>query len=164
MTSRPVRETGTALLAGGLAGVAVWLLFLLASYRARLDLCVVTGLVVAVGWRLLRTLQPPPEAPAEPPPPREEHADGFDELAPLEHRLSWGSVDADRFGSRVRPLLADIAADRLWSRRGVDVRTEPDRARRIVGEPLWELMTGPPPTRAPGRAELTRLVEALERI
>lgn len=160
----PVRETAVAVLAGAAGGVVVWLLFLLASYEARVDLCVVTGLVLAVGWRLLRTVQAPQEAPPEPVPAREEHADGFDELAPLEHRLSWGTVDAERYGARVRPLLTEIAADRLWSRRGIDMRTEPDRARRIVGEPLWDLMTGPPPTRAPGRAELTRLVEALERI
>lgn len=164
MTARPVREVAAAVVAGVVGGLGAWVMLLLASYRARADLCVVTGLVVGVGWRLLQSVRPQQEAPPEPPAARAEHGDGFDELAPLEHRLSWGSVDADRFGSRVRPLLAGIAADRLWSRRGIDARTEPEQARRIVGEPLWELMTGPPPTRAPGRAELTRLVEALERI
>ena len=162
--SRAVRETAAVLTTGAAAGGAVWLLFLLGSYRARVDLCVVTGLVVAAGWRLLRSVLPPPEGPAVPAPMREDSADGFDELASLEHSLSWGSVDADRFGQRVRPLIAGIAADRLLTRRGVDPRHQPDQARRIVGESLWELMTGPPPTRSPSRAELTSLVEGIERI
>jgi hypothetical protein len=34
----------------------------------------------------------------------------------------------------------------------------------MLGEPLWQLLTGPPPTRSPTRAELTRLVDALERL
>jgi hypothetical protein len=159
-----VRETAVVLLAGAAAGTAVWLLFLLGSYRARADLCVVTGLVVAAGWLLLRSTLPPPEAPAEFAPPREAPGDGFEELASLEHSLSWGSVDADRFGRRVRPLIAGLVADRLRTRRGIDPRHQPDQARRIVGESLWELMTGPPPTRCPTRAELTSLVEAIERI
>jgi hypothetical protein len=162
--SRAVRETAAVVVGGAVAGTAVWLLFLLGSYRARPDLCVVTGLVVAAGWRLLRATVPPPEAPPEPTPPRQDPGDGFDELATLEHSLSWGSVDADRFGQRVRPLLVGIAADRLRSRRGVDPRSQPDQARRIVGESLWELMTGPPPTRCPSRAELTSLVEGIEQI
>jgi hypothetical protein len=159
-----MREILAVLVAGALAGGLVWLLFVLGSYRARVDLCVVTGLVAAAGWRLLRAVVPPPEAPPEPAPDREDRGDGFDELASLEHSLSWGSVDADRFGQRVRPLLAGIAADRLRSRRGIDPRSQPDQARRIVGESLWELMTGPPPTRAPRRAELNQLVDSLERI
>jgi hypothetical protein len=159
-----LREAALVAVGGAVAGGAVWFLFMLGSYRARADLCVVTGLVVAAGWRLLRSALPAPDTPPEPPPPREGGGDGFDELESLEHSLSWGSVDADRFGQRVRPLLVRIAVERLRSRRAVDPRSQPDQARRIVGESLWELMTGPPPSRCPSRAELTRLVDDLERI
>ena len=79
-------------------------------------------------------------------------------------RLSWGSVDADRFDQRVRPLLVDIATERLRSRHGVDPATQPERARRILGESLWQLMTGPPASRGPSPRELSRLVDGLERM
>jgi hypothetical protein len=84
-------------------------------------------------------------------------------LTSLESRLSWGGTDPDRFRNRVRPELVALAADLLRTRRGIDLRTEPDRARQILGEPLWQLITRTP-TRSPSRAELSRLVDALERI
>jgi len=65
--------------------------------------------------------------------------------------------------SRVRPELVTLAADLLRTRRGIDLDTEPDLARSILGEPLWQLITRTP-TRSPNRAELARLVDALERI
>lgn len=164
MNRAVVKEIAAVAIGGAAAGGLVWLVFLLGSYQARADLWVVTGLVAAAGWRLVRTTVPPPEPVADRPPPREQVGDGFHELASLEHRLSWGSVDADRFGRRVRPLLVGLAVERLRSRRGVDPESQPDQARRIVGESLWELMTGPPPTRSPSRAELSLLVDDLERI
>ena len=50
---------------------------------------------------------PPPEPPAGRRTGREPD-DGLIELTALEHRLSWGSVDADRFRERVRPVLVDL--------------------------------------------------------
>lgn len=164
MTGRRVgREALAVLLVGAAAGGAVWLLFLLASYRARADLLVVAGLAVAVTWRLVRLTVPPAQV-TVPPPRREAPDDGLLVLTSLEHRLSWGSVDADRFRERVRPVLVDLAQERLRSRHGVDPATQPDQARRILGESLWQLMTGPPPGRSPSRPELSRLVDELERI
>ena len=158
------REVTAVVIAGAAAGAAVWLAFLLASYRARADLCVVAGLAIAAVWRLVRTMAAPPSPPLPPPEENESSGDGFAELASLEHRLSWGSVDRDRYEERVRPLLAELAADRLRSRRGVDPRTQPEQARRIVGEALWELMTGPTASRCPTGPELSRLVDDMERI
>lgn len=165
MTGRRVaREVVVVLAVGVGAGGAVWLLFLLASYRARPDLCIAAGLAVAATWRLVTATLPPPRpalpAPEVPSPPE----DGFVELTSLEQRLSWGSVDEDRFGQRVRPLLVDLALERLRSRHGVDPATEPEHARRILGESLWQLMTGPPAARCPSRSELSRLVDDLERL
>ena len=151
-------------LAGAAAGGAVWLVFLLASYRARADLCVVAGLAVAVVWRLVRATAPAPAPPLVPPERDDSSGDGFAELASLEHRLSWGSVDPDRFRERVRPVLVDLALERLRSRHGVDPATQPEDARRILGESLWQMVTGPPPSRCPTRPELSRLVDEMERI
>jgi hypothetical protein len=160
---KALREAGLLLFGGAAAGGALWLFFFMAAYRARIDLCVVGGLAVAACWRLAVAVPPPPPAvlalPDRPVPD-----DGLIELTSLEHRLSWGSVDADRFRERVRPVLVDLALERLRSRRGVDPRTQPEEARRILGESLWQMVTGPPPSRCPTRPELSRLVEALERI
>ncbi len=161
---RAAREVFAVLAAGTAAGGAVWLVFTLADFRARPDLCIAVGVAVAATWRLVRATVPPARpvlpAPAAPPPPD----DGFLELASLVQRLSWGSVDADRFDQRVRPLLVDIATERLRSRHGVDPATQPERARRILGDSLWQLMTGPPAGRGPSPRELSRLVDGLERL
>ena len=163
MNRAAVRETTAVVVGGTVAGAAVWLVFLLGSYRARPDLCLVAGLAVATCWRLVRSTVPPPELGPSTPDRTESVVDGFGELTSLEHRLSWGSVDADRFAERVRPLLVELARERLWSRHGVDPAARPEQARRIVGKSLWQLMTAPP-VRRRTRAELARLVDDLERI
>lgn len=159
---RALREAGLLLLGGAVAGGALWLLFVLGAYRARLDLCFAAGLAVAACWRLVVTVSPPQVVPVLPSRPVPD--DGLIELTSLEHRLSWGSVDPDRFRERVRPVLVDLALERLRSRHGVEPATQPEDARRILGESLWQMVTGPPPSRCPTRPELFRLVDELERI
>jgi hypothetical protein len=156
------KEPVLVLLAAAVAGGGLWAAAFAVNYEAAPALCVVVGLAVGLSWRLARQVLPPPEPLAEPPPgdPRDE---GLLLLTSLETRLSWGGTDPDRFRHRVRPELIALAADLLRTRRGVDLRTEPDQARRILGEPLWQLITRTP-TRSPSRAELSRLVDALERI
>ena len=163
MSRAAVWETVAVLVGGAVAGTLVWLVFLLGSYRARPDLCIVAGLAIAACWRLVVAVSPPSQAPP-PPPDRAAPDDGLIELTSLEHRLSWGSVDADRFRERVRPVLVDLALERLRSRHGIDPATQPEDARRILGESLWQMVTGPPPSRCPSRPELSRLVEEMERL
>lgn len=156
------KEPILVLLAAAAAGSALWALAYVSNFRAAPALCAVVGLAVGLCWRLARQVVPPPE----PLPERmsdEPRDEGLLLLTSLESRLSWGGADADRFRSRVRPELVALAADLLRTRRGIDLRTEPDRARLILGEPLWQLITRTP-TRSPSRAELSRLVDALERI
>ena len=164
MSRKARREVAAVVLGGVAAGAVVWLLFLPASYQARPDLCVAAGLAVAAVWRLVRATEPPPQVLVLPAALDQDQGDGFAELSSLEHGLSWASVDRDRFQRRVRPLLVGLAVDRLRSRHGLDVTAHPEQVRRIVGEPLWQLMTGPPPSRCPTRPELARLVDGLERI
>ncbi len=149
-------------LAGALAGGGLWAAAFAVDYRAAPALCVVVGFAVGLSWLLARQVIPPPE-PLPPPPPDETRDEGLLLLTSLESRLSWGGADPDRFRDRVRPELVALAADLLRTRRGIDLRTEPDRARSILGEPLWQLISRTP-TRSPSRAELSRLVDALERI
>jgi hypothetical protein len=157
-----IREVVLALLAAAVAGCALWVGAFVVDYRAEPVVCVVFGLAVGLTWRLARLVVPPPEPPPERP-PDEERDEGLLLLSWLESRLSWGSTDPDRFRDRVRPTLVTLATDLLRTRRGVDPQTQPDRARAILGEPLWQLMTSTP-ARSPSRAELSRLVDALERI
>lgn len=156
------KEPVLVLLAAAVAGSALWALAYVMNFRAAPVLCVVVGLAVGLFWRLARQVVPPPE-PLPERVPYDARDEGLLLLTSLESRLSWGATDPDRFRNRVRPELVALAADLLRTRRGVDLRTEPDRARQILGEPLWQLITRTP-TRSPSRAELSRLVDALERI
>lgn len=156
------RETLSGLAVAVTGGALVRLVAYGYDLRARLDLCIAAGLAVGVCWWLARRIVPPPD-PLPPATGADPTPAGLLQLTSLESRLSWGSSDPDRFEERVRPLLVELAGERLRSRRGVDPRTDPDHARTILGDPLWTLMTGPLP-RSPSRAELSRLVAAIERI
>jgi hypothetical protein len=74
------------------------------------------------------------------------------------------------FHVRLRPTLREIAAHRLASRRGIDLDTQAEQARRVLGEDAWELLRAdrlPPDDRfAPGIEpdSLARLLDRLERI
>jgi hypothetical protein len=156
------REAALVLLATAAVAAGVWLVAYGYEQRARPDFCVAAGLAVGLCWRLVRLTVPPAEPPVDRPEP-EPAPTGLLVLTSLEGRLSWGSTDPDRFRERVRPLLVELATDRLRARHGVDPRTHPEQARTVLGDPLWTLMTAPP-TRSPSRAELAALVTAIERI
>ena len=71
---------------------------------------------------------------------------------------------------RLRPILREIAAHRLWMRFGVDLDREQERARKLIGPNAWELVRPdrlPPDDRlapGPASAELRVVVDELERI
>jgi hypothetical protein len=46
------------------------------------------------------------------------------------------------FVRRIQPLLLELTTDRLVRRHGIDPVREPDRARAITGDQLWDLITG----------------------
>ncbi|TCO16845.1 hypothetical protein EV652_11934 [Kribbella steppae] len=56
-----------------------------------------------------------------------------------ERRVGEGSRT---FARRLQPLLLELTTDRLVHRHGVDPVREPERAREITGEQLWNLITG----------------------
>lgn len=81
-----------------------------------------------------------------------------------------GIARAFDFHVRVRPVLREIAAQRLASRRGVELDGEPAPARAALGEEAYELLRPgrlPPDRRFdPGvdAATLHRVLDALERL
>lgn len=90
-------------------------------------------------------------------------------LERIERVVGAGRQSAGDVHVRVRPLLREIA-DPLLRREGVGLDSEPQRARALLGEELWEVVRPdrprPQDRRAPGltRSELERLVERLERL
>jgi hypothetical protein len=132
-----------------------------------LYLAAVGALGVWAATALFRAALPPAPSslqramPRPPPPPAP-----LAELESIERQVSFATATELDFQVRLRPLLREVAAQRLWSRHGIDMERDPAAARRMLGEGTWEaLHTQTPADRLqPGRppAELERLVDALE--
>lgn len=118
-----------------------------------------------------RTLRPGAweRSPFDRRPDRPEPALAIDELARIDRLVVLGGSNAFDLHYRLRPLLRDLAADRLSAGHGVSLDREPERAQGLLGEELWELVradrevgrrTGP----GVAPAELAGFVERLERL
>lgn len=91
------------------------------------------------------------------------------ELA-LARDVELSSVSAFHLHMRLRPVLQMIAAHRVGRRYGVDLESEPTRARELVPAATWELVRPerPPPAdrlaAGPSLSELGHVVAELERL
>lgn len=85
-------------------------------------------------------------------------------LRQLERRLQAASVDGAKYDWGLRPLLAELAEERLRYRHAITIRREPETARAMLGEQLWQMIDGQPdqPSRPLSRRQLTVLIEAIE--
>ncbi|WP_020392122.1 hypothetical protein [Kribbella catacumbae] len=77
-----------------------------------------------------------------------------------ERRAGEGSMT---FTRRIRPLLLELTRDRLVHRHGVDPDLEPERAREVAGDQLWELITGTE-ARTATFAEIELAVQTIEKL
>lgn len=88
----------------------------------------------------------------------------------LVHDVQQSVASTFHLHVRLRPLLREIAAHRLWTRFGVDLDRESERARELVAVDAWELVRPgrprPSDRLAPGpqASHLTKVVAELERI
>ena len=133
----------------------------------RLYLLLSGSVAVVVLIAAIRSVLPVPsgdfERALEPPPSR---ADQLGQLADVEREVELAVSRAFYFHSTLRPLLQQLAADRLRIRHGVAL--DDPLARELIGQRAWELIgpdREPPRDRvAPGpRAEqLRHVVQALE--
>ena len=88
----------------------------------------------------------------------------------LVNEVEQSSASALHLHVRLRPILREIAAHRLWMRFGVDLDREQERARELVGANAWELVRPErlPPSdrlaRGPAPADLRVVVDELERL
>ena len=90
------------------------------------------------------------------------------ELEKLEREVTLGQATAFDLHFRLRPTLRRIASELLHARRGIDLDTNPDAARRALGDETFELVRAdrePPPERFARGIDLVslgRVVDSLE--
>jgi hypothetical protein len=80
-----------------------------------------------------------------------------------EQQLAWSQSDAGRFSRNVLPVLAELTDERLRLRHGITRASDPQRARELLGAPLWQLLADPD-RRPPKARDLDAHVEALEKL
>lgn len=80
-----------------------------------------------------------------------------------EYRLEACQGDPQRFARTVVPMLADLVDERLRQRHGLTRASDPDRARALLGEPLWTFLATPV-TRSPAPQDLAAMVGHMEAI
>lgn len=84
--------------------------------------------------------------------------------------IELSTYNAFHLHARLRPLLRDVAAHRLRARYGVELDSEPGRARELVGAAAWELVRPERPfpedrlAKGPRLEELAVVVDELEAI
>jgi hypothetical protein len=88
----------------------------------------------------------------------------LDAVRGWDRRFDWGATGPQRFHHAVVPRLRDVADERLRQRHGLTMAGDPDRARDILGEQLWGVLTGPAPDRPPTPTQVAVWVERLEKL
>lgn len=157
-----LRRPAGLLLAGPVAGVAAWALVSLGtSVRPWLviALAVATAVVLAAVDLIVVQLPPPTLHRVVPRRMRTDREQGG--LRRVTRTLDTALADTDRFATRLRPTLVRITEHRLRAHHSVDLRSDPDRARTLLGDSLWQLITVPP-SRPPTRRQLADWVARLE--
>ena len=84
--------------------------------------------------------------------------------------LSWADVSPRHYDLVTRPLLVRVLTTRLADRHRIDLATDPDAARRVVGDDVWHWLDpdrevsrqGQPP--GIDQTTLTRIVDRLEKL
>ncbi|HST46641.1 hypothetical protein [Jatrophihabitans sp.] len=156
------------LVAAGLglaAGVVVLLTAAAAGTELRPELCAGIGMAATVLVQLVRETAAAPQPPPEPLGPAVEPGNAYlSRLRQLERRLEAASTDGSKYDRNVRPVLAQLATERLRRRYGIHPGKQPREARQVLGEQLWSLTIAPPAgdSPAPSRAELSALVARIE--
>jgi hypothetical protein len=105
-------------------------------------------------------------SPFERPPDRPPRPEPLAELERIDRTLVLAASSSFDVHHRLRPLLRQLAAERLHARHGIELDRQPERARALLGDELWEVVR---PDReldrhAPGLplARCARLVDAVE--
>jgi hypothetical protein len=101
---------------------------------------------------------------------KEQPSTRLPELVRIEREVVLATGSGFDRQMRVGPMMRDIARHRLWTRRGVDLDEQPERARELLGDQVWELLRSgrPEPNLryAPGAdvGELRQILERIEKV
>jgi hypothetical protein len=132
-----------------------------------LPLLFAVALTFVIVWRLARGLKPAHRSRQAGRYQSEDRADTEDGLRLVINRwetlLDWSHSDVARFHRKVHPRLAELVDERLRQRHGISRAADPERARTLLGDPLWTFLTVPA-RRPPPPRELDVIVNALERL
>lgn len=168
MTTRN-RSTGAAVVRNlalwVVVAVGIALVVVIAGWRPRVEYVLALAVVGAVATVALRRLGAtmteamwPSAFPPRPVAPGIDHR-----VSALETLLRRSVEDPTAYERRLRPLLEDLAAHRLRRSHGVDLATQPEAARRLLGDETWALVTQPAGSRVVP-AQLERAVAAIEHL
>ena len=124
------------------------LLLLLAAFpgRAEIELRVYVLLLAAfvLGRLLARLRRSLPEQGVSPVDAalnrRPRKPERIPELEKIEREVTLGQATAFDLHFRLRPTVRRIASELLRARRGIDLDTSPEAARRALGDETWELV------------------------
>lgn len=151
---------------GAVVAALAFVALRLVELTAPVPVLLAASVALVLIWRLSKRLRPPP-APRQAGRHHEEKVTVQDGLrlaiARWDTLLDWSHSDARRFNRKVVPRIAEVVDERLRQRHGITRTGDPQRARQIIGDPLWTLLTEPS-RRAPHPSELDQLVTALEKI
>lgn len=146
------------------------LIFLPGRRDLALDLYLLLIATGAVSALVQALAQAAPRAEAEPPSPPRRSMQRLPELERTERAVLLSASTAFDVHYRLRPILREVAAQRLAARRGLSLDQDAAASRSVVGDETWELVRPerePPEVRfGPGivARELREVVAALERI
>ncbi len=138
----------------------------LAELTTPLPILFVVSVAIILVWRMGAALRPPLAS---------RHAGRYHEdkaatpdgvglaIARWDTMMDWSHTDAARFNRKVLPRIAEVVDERLRQRHGITRASDPERARAILGDPLWTFVTMPS-RRPPHPRELDQIVTALEKL
>jgi hypothetical protein len=156
--------------AAGLVPLALALALLPGRRELALELYLLLLAACAVYPLVLAVARTAPSAEPEKPVRQRRSSQRLPELDRTERAVLLSASSAFDVHYRLRPILREIAAQRLASRRGLSLDNDGEAARALAGEEAWELIR---PDREPPHlrhaaglpaAQLSEVVAALERI
>ncbi|GIJ65228.1 hypothetical protein [Virgisporangium ochraceum] len=80
-----------------------------------------------------------------------------------ESRFGWTERDPARYRSAVLPRLYELVDERLRQRHSITLRSDPERARALIGEQLWTFLHTRV-ARTPTVREMAAVVDEMEKI
>jgi hypothetical protein len=171
--ARPRVRWYTAVLAAAAATALTYFLLRASELTASLPVLFAAFLALALLYRMVSSVAVPrrPDRSARPAAGGEEPGhynwtggDGLRRaVARWERVLAWSTEDAKRFHRLTVPALRELADERLRQRHNVTIASDGQRARELLGDQLWTLLTAPP-KRAPKPRQFASLVTRLEEL